>query len=252
VRLVPPLARLYLLGSIRKQAHLATLFMGAALFLLPAYINTFSLGATVLENVSKDFGLTLIGYFIVAMGIGLGASTVPADLEARSVYPVLARPISRHLFLIAHLMAVAIILFASVLFLGSCLAVALAFMLKSADPKLSVGLYGSFLQAVVAAALSLGLSVRWKPAAAATVTAVLFVIGSFSSDLFALMLGGVPLWGQIVKAALPDFSAFALKGAVVHQMEISMSYLLAISIYAAGWLGLALLAAGQAFEEVDL
>jgi len=252
MRPVLALARLYLLGSLRRQIHLATLFLGGILFILPAYVNTFSLGVGAFETVATDFGLTLIGYFIVGMALMLGSTTVPVDFEARSVYPVLARPISRTSFLVAHLLAVAIMLGGSLLLLGLCLMASIALMIRTLDAAIFMALYGCLLQAAVVAAISLMLSVRLRPAAAAAAGALLFLVGSFSSDLFQLVLGGPPLLASLMKAAGPDFSAFTLKGAVVHHLAVSPSYLLSMTLYGLGWIVVALTIASQAFEDVDL
>lgn len=250
---VLPLAQLYLKGSLRRQVHLATLFLAFVLMMLPAYVNAFSVGPEAFEIISKDFGLTLIGYFIVGMGLMLGSTTVPNDLEARSVYPVLARPISRAGFLLAHLLAVAMMLAGSLVFLGLCLSVSLGLILRDIYPTLVFSLYGSFLQASVVAALCLALSVRLRPAAAASIVAVVFLFGSFSSDLVRLLLGGAPRsLAEILKSAVPDFSAFALKASSVHNESVAFPYLVVITLYALGWMAFSLWVAKGAFEEVDL
>lgn len=253
MKTVLPLAQLYLKGCLRQQVHLATLFLAFLLLMLPAYVNAFSVGPEAFETISKDFGLTLIGYFIVGMGLMLGSTTVPNDLEARSVYPVLARPLSRAGFLLAHLLAAAMMLGGSLLFLGACLSFSIALILRDIFPTLIFSLYGSFLQAVVVAALCLMLSIRLRPAAAASLVALVYLLGSFSSDLVRLILGGAPrVLAEVLKALLPDFSAFALKSASVHNDTVALPYLLVITVYALGWVAFSLWLASQAFEEVDL
>ena len=253
MKTVLALAQLYLKGSLRRQVHLATLFLAFVLLILPAYVNAFSVGPEAFETISKDFGLTLIGYFIVGMGLMLGSTTVPSDLEARSVYPVLARPLSRAGFLLAHLLAAAMMLGGSLLFLGASLSFSIALILRDIFPTLIFSLYGSFLQAVVVAALCLMLSVRVRPAAAASLVALVYLLGSFSSDLVRLILGGAPrVLAEALKALLPDFSSFALKSASVHNDTVALPYLLVITAYALGWVAFSLWIASQAFEEVDL
>lgn len=244
------LSRLYLLGSLRRQAHLATLFLGVMLFMLPAYVNAFSLGVTTFEVVSKDFGLILIGYFTLAMAVLLGSSTVPSDRESRSVYPVLARPVSRGLYLGAHLLAVIAMLGGSVLFLGFCLCLSVGMMVHHLDFSLFVALYGSFLQASVIAAVCMAGSIRLSAAASGAIGVVLFLVGHLSRDFFTLFLGGH--LGSLAKAMIPDLSALALKNQIVHGLPVAPGYLLGATVYAVGWAGLALWAARESFEEVDL
>ncbi len=243
------LAKLYLLGSLRRQAHLATLFLGFVLFLLPAYVNAFSLGADTLEKVAKDFGLILIGYFLVAMALFLGSTAVPGDVEARSIYPILARPISRGTYLLAHLLATLSLLVGSAIFLSLCLSLSIGLMIRELDAMVLLAVYGSFLQAAILAAISLGLSIRLAPAAAGTLGALVFLAGHLSGDFARLLLGGA---GPLAKAALPDLSLLALKEPALHGLVIGPSYLGGITIYTALWSAIALLAARTAFEEVDL
>ncbi len=253
MRAVLALARLYLLGCLRRQVHLATLFLGVVLFMLPAYVNVFSMGSGAIERISKDFGLTLITYFTVAMAVLLGSTSLPADLETRSLYPVLARPLSRGGFLVAHYLAISAMLAGSAVFLCLCLMTSMGLMIRQFDPSLLIALYGAFLQAAVIAALCLMVSVRLRSAAAGVLGALMFLVGNFSADFFRLWLpGGMSAIAGVLKAFLPDLSAFALKDPVIHQVATPPAYLLGITVYGVGWVILLLILARFAFEEVDL
>jgi ABC-type transport system involved in multi-copper enzyme maturation permease subunit len=248
-----PLTRLYLLGSLRRQVHLATLFLGLVLFIMPAYVNAFSLGGSVFERVSKDFGLTLIAYFAIAMAVVLGSTSVPSDVEARSVYPVLARPISRAGFLAAHFLSVVAMLGGSVLFLGLCMSTSLSVIMRQVDPTLLPGLYGSFLQAAVVGGVCLLFSVRFSPSLAGSVGVLVYLAGSLSKDFLGLWLPDqMSRAAGALKAMLPDLSALALKDAVVNHAAIPPEYLLFMTVYSVGWMGLTLILAYIAFQEVDL
>ena len=78
------IARLQLLENIRRQVHLITLFMAFLMLILPAYVNAFSMGLKAFEIASKDFGLTLLGYYGVGMALTLGSSVVPRDIERKT------------------------------------------------------------------------------------------------------------------------------------------------------------------------
>lgn len=244
------LTRLYLLGSLRRQTHLATLFLGVILFMLPAYINAFSLGMDTFQVVTKDFGLILIGYFAVGMAILLGSTSVPQDRESRAIYPILARPLSRLAFLTSHLLALVALIAGSLLFLGICLGVSTALMVRLFDDTLFVALYGSFLQAVLIGGVCLACSVRLSPSAAGSVGAVLFFLAQLSSDFLRLWLPQRMV--GLLKAAMPDLSLLTFKEAVVHGASVSPSYLLYATLYALGWMIFTLYLANVVFEEVDL
>jgi ABC-type transport system involved in multi-copper enzyme maturation permease subunit len=258
MRVVLHLSRLYLLGSIRRQVHLATLFLAVILFMLPAYVNAFSLGLNAFERVAKDFGLTLIGYFGIAMAIMLGSSSVPKDLETRALYPVLARPISRGGYLTAHFLSIMAMLAASMLFLGVCFSISLGVMARSFDPDLFLAIYGSYLQAVIVAAVCLAFSVKCSPPLAGTIGAAVYLIGSLSLAFIRFFLvedrnsAVAAALAKILKAVIPNLTVFSLKDPMVHNLPIPPGYMGAISYYAVVWVVLLLLLGRLAFQRVDL
>lgn len=252
------LAKLYLLSNVRRQIHLATLFMAVILLMLPAYVNSFSLGLAAFDRVAKDFGLTAIGYFGVVMAIMLGSTSVPKELETRALYPILARPVSRGGYLTAHFLALAAILGGSLLFLGCSFSLAMAAMTKSFDPKILLGTYTCYLQTVVVAAVCLAFSVKCSPALAGTIGAASYLIGSLSDAFIRFFLvedRGSAFSAALakgLKAAIPNLSLFNIKDPMVHGLPIPPGYLLSISYYAIIWVVLMLLAARLAFQKVDL
>lgn len=252
------LARLYLLGSMRKQVHLATLFLAVILIMLPAYINAFSLGLNSFQLVAKDFGLTLIGYFGIAMAIALGSSSIAKDRETRALYPILARPISRGAYLLAHYLALLVVLASSLFFLGLSFNLALAAMTRSFDFNVFIAIYGSWLQAAIVAAVCLVFSVKASPALAGTIGAATFLIGSLSSAFIQFFLvedRGSTLsasLARMLKSIFPDLTVFALKDPMVHHLAIPAGYLLAISAYALIWITFLLVAGRLVFNRVDL
>lgn len=258
MRTILQLSKLYLLASMRKQVHLATLFLAVILFMLPAYVNAFSLGLNAFVRVAEDFGLTLIGYFGIAMAIALGSSSVPKDRETRALYPILARPLSRGGYLLAHYLAALTILAGSLIFLGVCFSLAMAAMTRSLDLGLFTAIYGSFLQAAVVLAVCLAFSVRCSPPLAGTIGAAVFLIGSLSVAFIRFFLvedRGSTFSASLargLKAALPDLTVFALKDPMVHHLPIPSGYLFAITAYGILWVIVLLLGGYLAFKEVDL
>jgi ABC-type transport system involved in multi-copper enzyme maturation permease subunit len=258
MRQVLLLTKLYFLGSVRRQVHLGTLFLGVVLLMLPAYINAFSLGINAFERVSKDFGLTLIGYFGVAMSILLACSSIPKDLESRSLYPILARPIRRYQYITAHYLALIAQLASSFLFLGVCLIVALGALTRTLDLMVFVAIFTSFLQCSVVAAITLAASTVASPALAGTLGTFVFLVGSLPGAFVRFFLvedrgdGFAAVLATSVKSALPNLSAFSLKDPIVHGISFDPLYVVAIASYALGWVVLALLGAGILFGRRDL
>ena len=252
------LAKLYFLGSMRRQAHLATLFLAVVLLMLPAYVNTFSLGLNAFERVSKDFGLTLITYFSVGMTLLLSSTSVPRDIESRSVHPILARPIYRAEYILAHLLAIWGLLFWSLLFLAVALIVALAGLTHSLDLSLLLAVGSLFLQLSIVASLTVALSTVSSPALAGTAGAFIYLVGSLPAAFIRFFLvedrgGGISSnLASFIKAALPNLSLFNLKEAVVHDISFNWLYIPSIALYALIWNAVAVVFAAYLFGKKDL
>lgn len=252
------LTKLYFLGCLRRQAHLSTLFLGAILLMLPAYVNAFSLGISAFERVSKDFGLTLITYFGVGMTLLLASSSIPKDLENRSIYPILARPINRLEYILGHLMAILLLIALSLLILGSCLTVSVAGLSRTVDFQIFIALLALFGQLSIVASLTVAVSTVASPALAGTVGAFVYLIGSLPGAFIRFFLledrGSEfsSMLATALKAVLPNLSIFQLKDAVVHNIEYSSAYLPSICLYAMLWVLIALTLSAMLFGRKDL
>lgn len=252
------LSKLYFLGSLRRQAHLSTLFLGAILLVLPAYVNAFSLGVSAFERVSKDFGITLITYFGVGLTLLLASSSIPKDLENRSVYPILARPINRLEYVLGHLVAILALVALSLMFLGISLTISLSALSRTLDLKVFVALIALFGQLSIIAALTIAVSTVASPALAGTAGAFIYLIGSLPGAFIRFFLvedrqsAFSSMLATALKAVLPNLSIFQLKDAVVHNVAYSGAYLPSISLYAVLWVLISLVLAAILFGRKDL
>lgn len=252
------LSWLYVLGGIRRQTHVATLILAVLLVALPTYVSAFSLGTNAYERVTKDFGLTLIGLFGVGMAVLIGSTSLARDLESRSIYPILARPIRRSGYLVAHLLALFFSLASSLFFLGICLTLSLAVKSGKFDTGVMVAVYGSLLQAIVVGAVCLVFSIVCSPPLAGTLGVATFLVGNLSGSFVRFFLvEDRQSWvsaslAKALKAVVPNLSLFDVKDPMVHDLVLPTGYLGAVSGYAVVWLCLLLALARLAFQRVDL
>jgi ABC-type transport system involved in multi-copper enzyme maturation permease subunit len=252
------IARLQFLENVRRQVHLITLFMAFVLLLLPAYVNTFSLGLSAFEIVTKDFGLTLISYYGVAMALLLGSSVVPRDIERRTIYPVLSRPITRLSYLAGQFFGTTALLWLSLQTLTFALALGVSSLSRHFDANLFWAGLGYCCECSVLVAACMCFSTIASPPLAGVLGLFLYVTGGMSDafiDFFlredrgATQLASMVSW---LKNFVPNFEIFRLKYPVVHGLRIDPLYHPAQLAYAGGWVSLFLMLAGIRFEKRDL
>lgn len=258
MRAVVALTKLYLAGSLRRQIHLATLLLAVLLMGLPLYVHQFSLGTNGFSRVSIDFGLTIINFFGVALAIFVTSSSIPRELENRSVHTLLVRPLRRYQYILSHFLANVTILGASLFVLGTSFSTALALMTGKFDLSLFVAVFGFFLQGAVLIAVCLAVSTKASPALAGTAGAFVYLVGNLPEAFIRFFLvedrGSQFSAGlaRTLKSIVPDLSLFNLKDAVVHQLYYNPLYPVSVTLYAAAWIALSIFIATLLFGSRDL
>ena len=252
------LARLQIMENIRRQVHLITLFFGILLLMLPAFVNTFSMGLNGFELVAKDFGLTLIGYYGLIMAIFQGSTVIPTDIERKTIYPILSRPVSRLDYILGQFLGIVVLLFASMLVLGICLTVSVGTLAQHFEWRMLLAVYGSYLECLLVAAVCLCFSTLASPPLAGVIGVFIYLVGGLSDVFIKFFIMGdrsapaVAWLAEHLRDLLPRFGMFHLKLAVVHDFPIDSGFLGALTLYGASWMVLFLLLAALAFSRRDL
>lgn len=258
MRSILEIARLQLLENIRRQVHLITVFMAFVMLALPAYVNTFSMGLQAFEVAAKDFGLTLLSYYGVAMALMLGSSVVPRDIERKTIYPILSRPVARVSYLAGQFLGTALLLVGSMFLLATALALGISALAERFDVAIYAAAFGYSLECTVLVAACLCFSTLASPPLAGVMGLALYVVGGISTAFTRFFLRedrDNEALANVVDGAknfLPNFDVFRLKYPVVHEIYIYPSYHFYEFVYAMGWVTLFLMLAGIRFEKRDL
>lgn len=246
------LARVYLMAQARKQTHLATLFAAVILFMMPAYVNSYSVGRLALERIAKDMGLTLISYFGIGMALVLGSTGLREDLVKKTAYGWLARPVSRAGYIGAHFLALGGVLAVSLVLLGLVLTVSVGLLGDYYDPRVSLAVLGYTAEATLILAATLALSTQFESAPAAVGGLTLYLVGGLSSAFLQLVS---PTTRPLLKAGqmlVPNLQFFRLKPFVVDSLVLGTDYLAALFLYWMVWLVLFLMLANSWLKGRDL
>jgi ABC-type transport system involved in multi-copper enzyme maturation permease subunit len=252
------IARVQLLENIRRQVHLVTLFMAAGMLMLPAYVNAFSMGLSAFSMVTKDFGLTIVSYYGIAMALLLGSSIVPRDIERKTIYPILSRPLGRVTYLGGQFLGTSALVTGSVFLLSMCMGLGLASLSREFDPNLFAAAWGYSLESSLVVAICMCFSTFSSPPLAGLLGFFVYVVGGMSNVFIQFFLredrgaGWLADGVEMLQRFLPNFSIFRLKYPVVHGFNIHPQYHGVETLYAGVWILVFLLAAGISFETKDL
>ena len=229
-----------------------------ALLLSAAAIFIGQISIEIERLVVINLGLTAVSLFGVIIAIFVGIGLVSKEIEKRTLYTVLSRPVRRWEFIVGKFFGLAGTLVVNTFFMaigvfGALLYVAHRF--SGPDVSILAALYFIILEFLIICALALLFSSFSSPLLSAVFAFSLFVIGSFADDLrgFATMTHGTTRWiATGVAYLVPNFSALNVISAVAHQQPIGWQLIVQNTLYALLYATMALSGAVLIFDRRNL
>lgn len=212
-------------------------------------------------KVVSDLSFSALVFLGSLAAIFLGTNLIYQEVERRTIYAVLARPIGRASFLAGKLLGLVAVISLACLAMGAVCLISIA--LSPGDKawgKLLLALYGTGLELAVVCAIGLLFSVVAQPIEGAVFAVVLTAAGHMTSSLKLLaeqllrdagaqpsgLLRAGARGLELLYVVLPNLEQFNLRSQAVHDLTIDPSQLLLMPLYALVWcvilLGLAVVA----------
>jgi ABC-type transport system involved in multi-copper enzyme maturation permease subunit len=205
-----------------------------------------------------NLGLTAVSLFGVVIAIFIGIGLVSKEIERRTLYTVLSRPVRRWEFIIGKFFGLAGTLVVNAFFMAIGVFAALLYVahkFQKPDGWVLVAVYFIILQFLIICSLALLFSSFSSPLLSAVFAFSLFVIGSFSEDLrsFAAMANGVTKWlATAVAYIVPNFSALNVISSVAHAQPVPGQLIVYNTVYALLYATMSLCGAVLIFQRRNL
>jgi ABC-type transport system involved in multi-copper enzyme maturation permease subunit len=205
-----------------------------------------------------NLGLTAVSMFGVVIAIFIGIGLVSKEIDKRTLYTVLSRPVRRWEFIVGKFFGLAGTLVVNTFFMAIGVFGALLYVSHKyvhGDALVFVALYFIILEFLIICSLALLFSSFSSPLLSAVFAFALFVIGSFAEDLrgFAAMAHGITRWLATAAAYLvPNFSAFNVISSIAHEQPVPGRLILHNTIYALFYAAMAISGAVLIFEHRNL
>ena len=219
-------------------------------------------------KIIKDLGLAAIATFGLMIAVFIGIGLVWKEVERRSVYSLLSKPIRRSEFVLGKYAGLALTLLVNVAVMTLAFYVVLAYMntqfsdsaratwpAPATDPAMLRAIGLIFVELLLVTAIALFFSTFSSPFLSAALTFGLWVIGHFNADLrnFESVVES-PAAAYVARAfyyLLPNFSAFDIKAQVVHALPVPGSYVMTTAAYGMVYVALLLAGAVAIFSRRD-
>jgi len=219
-------------------------------------------------KIIKDLGLAAIAVFGLFIAIFIGIGLVSKEVERRSIYSLLSKPIRRQEFIAGKYLGLVLTLLVNVTVmtaayyavLGSMAWVAGGWFLPAweapaMDPALLKAIAMIFLQLMMVTALALLCSTFTSPILATALTFGLYIVGQFNADLkhFETIVASRPvaLLARVLYYVLPNLSRLDVKTQVVHALPVPAGYMLWSAAYALAYVAALLALATAIFMRRD-
>ena len=188
----------------------------------------------ILVNV----GLSSISLFGVVIAILVGIGLVSKEIEKKTLYTILSRPVRRWEFIVGKYFGLLLTLLVNAAFMTIGFYIALLITqhgLHRPDAGLLVAIYFIVLQFMMMVSLTLLFSSFSTPIFSAIFAFALFVIGTFGEDLknFAAMSQGAIRWMTTgIAWVVPNFASLNVISQTAHDQHVSTGLILFNTLYA--------------------
>lgn len=239
--------------AIRNRVLYTLLFF--ALALIGTGVLLASLSYVERDRILQDVGFASMRVFAAAIAIFVGIHLVHREVDRRTIFTILSKPIARSEFLVGKFLG----LVATLWLLIAVMAAGFAGLSMLAGAPLTPVHGAAFaligVEAALLVAVALLFSAFTTPMLASLFSAGIWLIGHLSRDLRALGAQteseAVRHVTELVYRILPDLSAFDLTAHAARGLVIAASDVLLPLAYAAGYATFVLVAATWIFERRD-
>lgn len=203
--------------SARNKMFYLLVFFGILFALSSKLVSFLTLGDTM--KVLKDTGLAAINFFCVLIAVFTGINLVYKEIEKKTIFNILSKPVSRDEFIIGKFLGLALTMLTA---LGAMAVIFFAFVALSGggfDLKIALYFFMLYLELLIIIAVSLLFSSFTTPILSFIFTVSLYLIGQiiWTYKEFSQYLA-MPLWRTFTQALyylLPNLRKFNIKNEVV-------------------------------------
>jgi ABC-type transport system involved in multi-copper enzyme maturation permease subunit len=232
------------------------LFVGFALVLV---LGTKIFGLLTVGDetrIVKDIGLAAMQFFSMLIAVMMSMLLVSREVDNRTVFNILAKPVRRWQFLVGKYLGLTAILAANITLITVVLLVTVLLYTGQWDPMLLFAAAMTMLEMAVLAAFAVLFAVLTKPILGSLMTLAVFIVGHMSADLWLLtrQLPGVFTRAVIavVYYLVPNLERFNFRAEVVHDLPIPAAVVGWAVVYALAFVAVVLFLASLRFQTKDL
>jgi len=213
------------------------------------------LSITEHHKVIADMGLAAINLIGVIIAIFVGISLVNKEIERRTIYTIMARPISRTVFIMGKYFGLALTLSVNMAVMLAVFLLTLWLYHVPIESSLFQAVQLMFVEILVVTAIALFFSTFTSSTLSAIFTLGLYVIGHLTADLRTMVANGEGAVGKTVVDLLyylcPNLEMLNIKGQAAVGVSVTPEYMMLASLYGLLYAGVLVTGACLVFQRRD-
>lgn len=230
-----------------------------ALVMIGAAIVVGQVSIGIERLVIVNLGLSAISLIGLVMAVFIGVGLVYKEMEKRTLYSLLSKPLQRWEFIAGKYGGLLLTLFANTLFMSLGLAAALYYVghpFVRSDLMILVAIYFILLELALVTALALFFSCFSSPMLSTLFTLAIYVTGVFAGDIreFGKLTHSAALEAltRLVYYLVPNFHNFNVISAAGHGESVSFTSIWQNTLYAVLYVTVLLIASSAVFSRRNL
>jgi ABC-type transport system involved in multi-copper enzyme maturation permease subunit len=240
--------------AIRDKVLYNLVFFALLVMGVSVVIGKMTLGERI--KIIQDLSLAAMSVFGLLIAIFVGIGLVYKEIQRRTIYTLLAKPISRGNFVVGKYLGLMLVIALNVAIMTAALFALMAvFSETGINGGALVAVLLILVELMVVTAVAVLFSTFSTPTLSAMLTLGVWIIGRFSSDLVLFARkSGDPLARAIVTGVhylLPNLEKFDVKHLVVYGMPIEPAYVGGALLYGLIYIVFLIGLAAAIFERRD-
>jgi ABC-type transport system involved in multi-copper enzyme maturation permease subunit len=240
--------------AVRDRIFTSILFFAGAFILLSLALQEVTIGDQA--KVVRSVGQGSIDVFGAIVAMFLGVSIVWKELDKRTIYTILSKPLPRWQFILGKYFGLLVTVGVELLILG-VVYVALLTTQQGFPPAVFFVSMGTlFLELMLLTAWATLFSASSSPTTATAFTLSVFVIGHLADDIW---LYGSQAESEVAQAVarglywvLPNFELFSIRSEAVHELPIPWDQVAGSAAYGLAYSAAVLCMAVFVFQRKDV
>jgi ABC-type transport system involved in multi-copper enzyme maturation permease subunit len=243
--------------AVRDRVLYSLVFFALLMMVAAIVVGQISIG--IEESVIVSLGLSAISVIGLLISIFLGVALVSKEMEKRTLYALLAKPVRRWEFLLGKFGGLVLTLAVNTAAMALGLLLVMLYVkhtLERSDAVVLVAVYFILLKLALIVALALLFSCYTTPLLAILFTAGLYIVGLFVQELRNLpvdvMSPGTAAFTKWLSYLLPNFENFNVMALAAHGRAVPGALILQNTLYAFVYCTMVLTAASVVFSRRNL